>query len=528
MRAAIYARFSSDKQKESSIEDQFTLGRKRALAEGFTVSSTYHDDGISGSLPVANRPGGAMLLADAMESCFEVLIIESLDRAFRDQVEQEQIVRRLEYRGIIVIGVSDGYDSRMGGRKIFRSVRGFVNELFLDDLREKTRRGMSGQVDRGYVAGGKSYGYDLIKTELGSHYEINEEQAKWVRWIFNNYAEGWSVQRISHELNRLNVLSPRGGTWAVSAIYGSPNKGSGILNNELYVGRYVWNRSQWVKDPDTALRKRLDRPKSEWKIVDVPDLRVVEQHVWDQCRARMDSSRARGGRGSGAPIKTLFGGLMTCPHCGGPIIAVNATKYGCANRKDRGISVCKGIMIRRDVVDKSLLNVLRDELLSPDAMAEIEEQVHTVIADRKRTDKQASESIRARMVELESEISRLVEAIADIGMSDALKSRLVAAESEKIRIQQAMEHSTSRKITPAEITAHIRKTIFNLQIAMTDDTQRARKLISDLMGEIQIKQKGDSIYAEIDNAAEKLLLSSGGVFLNMVAGAGFEPTTFGL
>jgi DNA invertase Pin-like site-specific DNA recombinase len=102
-----------------------------------------------------------------------VLIVESLDRLSRDQVEQERIVRRLEHRGIIILGVADGYDSRMGGRKIMRGVRGLINELYLDDLRYKTHRGQSGQVGRGYIAGGKSYGYDIVKTESGSKYVIN-------------------------------------------------------------------------------------------------------------------------------------------------------------------------------------------------------------------------------------------------------------------------------------------------------------------------------------------------------------------
>jgi hypothetical protein len=78
-------------------------------------------------------------------------------------------------------------------------------------------------------------------------------------WIFTRYAEGWSCQRIAAELNKLCVRSPRETTWCVSVLYGSPAKGSGMLNNELYVGRYIWNRSQWVKEPDTGKRQRIDR-----------------------------------------------------------------------------------------------------------------------------------------------------------------------------------------------------------------------------------------------------------------------------
>jgi hypothetical protein len=82
----------------------------------------------------------------------------------------------------------------MGGRKIMRGVRGLINELYLDDLRYKTHRGQSGQVGRGYIAGGKSYGYDIVKTESGSKYVINDAQAKWVQFIFDQYVAGASAK----------------------------------------------------------------------------------------------------------------------------------------------------------------------------------------------------------------------------------------------------------------------------------------------------------------------------------------------
>ncbi|MGD9945499.1 MAG: recombinase family protein [Burkholderiaceae bacterium] len=100
------------------------------------------------------------------------------------------------------------------------------------------------------MAGGGSFGYRLVRdSEAGSRLEIDDREARWVREIFERYASGQGVARIAHELNRLGAPSPRGGRWAVSALYGSPAKGSGVLNNELYVGRLIWNRSQWLKTP---------------------------------------------------------------------------------------------------------------------------------------------------------------------------------------------------------------------------------------------------------------------------------------
>ena len=153
-RAAIYARFSTDKQRDTSVEDQFRVCRQRAESLGLAIVAHHKDDGVSGSTPVDGRAGGVLLLADAMAGRFEVLLLEGLDRLSRDSVEQERIVRRLEHRGIRIIGVSDGYDSDSGAsRKIYRGMRGLINEIFLDDLRAKTHRGLAGQVERGFTRG---------------------------------------------------------------------------------------------------------------------------------------------------------------------------------------------------------------------------------------------------------------------------------------------------------------------------------------------------------------------------------------
>lgn len=153
--------------------------------------------------------------------------------------------------------VIDGYDSGSKSRKIQRGVRSLVNEIYLDDLREKTHRGLSGQALRGLSAGGKTYGYRAVPIEdstrkdahgrpeiVGVRREVDKEQATIVRMIYEWYADGLSPLAITHKLNEIGVLSPRGGKWARSAIQGDKEHGTGLLNNLLYVGKYVWNRSE--------------------------------------------------------------------------------------------------------------------------------------------------------------------------------------------------------------------------------------------------------------------------------------------
>lgn len=159
MRAAVYARYSTDMQSAASIEDQARNCRKRADAEGWEIIATFSDAAITGS--DHTRPGYQQMLAAAARQEFEVLLLDDLSRLARDSIEQEKTIRRLEFQGLRIIATSDGYDSESKARKVHRGFKGLMNEIFLDDLREKTHRGQEGQARKGYWTGGRPYGYRL-------------------------------------------------------------------------------------------------------------------------------------------------------------------------------------------------------------------------------------------------------------------------------------------------------------------------------------------------------------------------------
>jgi len=320
MRAALYARYSTDLQRPTSIEDQVRLARARADSANMEVVAVHSDEGVSGSVPIEQRPGGRALMADAAALRFDVLILEALDRFSRNLVDQERVVRRLEFDGIRIIGVVDGYDSAHEGREMMRAVRGSFNEQLLRDIAKKTHRGLRGQIARGYHAGGLSFGYrsviaglDAKGEPVGHRLEIEPAEADVVRWLFARYAEGLSCQRLVADLNGRHVPAPRGGTWAVSALYGSPNKGSGILNNKLYIGCYVWNRSKWTKDPLVsqilAERSRSDAPAAAGARKRLTELEKEIPHLvdavakagWSQSLA----ARLQAAEGERARLRTL-------------------------------------------------------------------------------------------------------------------------------------------------------------------------------------------------------------------------------
>lgn len=511
MRAALYARYSTERQRETSIADQLRVSTARAELERWTVVAEHSDDAVSGTLPVAARRGGAALLADAMAGRFDVLLLEGLDRLARDLVEQETIVRRLEHRGIRLIGVADGYDSQSSARKLHRGMRGIINEIYIDDLRSKTHRGLAGQVGRGFSAGGVSFGYRSVAVEGGHLMEIDTAAAAWVVRIFELYAEGWSCQRIAAELNRLRVPSPRGGTWAVSAIYGSPAKGAGILNNELYIGRYIWNRSQWVSDPDSRRRQRLDRPRSEWQVIERPDLRIVPDHLWQAARARIDRPGRQGGqRGRGARPRTLFGGLLRCGCCGGAVVAVSTSTYGCAARKDRGPSVCPGVRISRRVAERRLLTEIRESLSAPEAIAEFRAELERAAAAHLATANEGAGAARKRIIELDREIGRLVDAIAAVGISDALRERLQSAEAERATLRQRTTTPAARPIDIEAAVRAYREKLVDLGRALDHQAEAAREHIAQLIPTVTLTPgPAGEVFATLETEPAALMAAGG-------------------
>ena len=135
-------------------------------------------------------------------------------------------------------------------------LKGTMNALFLKDLADKTRRGLRGRVEAGRSGGGNSYGYDVVRSmradgaiEAGQR-RINLHEADIVRRIFREYSHGMSPREIAKSLNREGVVGPSGDSWSPTAINGNRERGTGVLNNELYIGKLVWNRLRYIKDPD--------------------------------------------------------------------------------------------------------------------------------------------------------------------------------------------------------------------------------------------------------------------------------------
>lgn len=212
MRAAIYARYSSNQQREASIDDQVRICSAQIKQDGYRLVDTYSDHAISGAS--SQRPGYQAMLVAAQADGFDVIVAEALDRLSRDLGDVAQLYKQLTFLGIRLVTLSEGEIS-----ELHVGLKGTMNALFLKDLANKTRRGLRGRVEQGRSGGGNAYGYDVVRrfvegrnTECGKRH-INPGEAGIVRRIFETYASGASPRRVALQLNHEGIPGPSGKAW---------------------------------------------------------------------------------------------------------------------------------------------------------------------------------------------------------------------------------------------------------------------------------------------------------------------------
>ncbi|TMB72618.1 MAG: recombinase family protein [Chloroflexi bacterium] len=293
MKIAFYGRYSSDNQRDTSIDDQRRIVQRWAERHAHELVLEYFDSAISGAS--VHRLTGlqeAIRAACARPAQFEAIVVDQLSRLSRDVGDTDAIVKRLRFFGVRIIAVSDGLDTGDENTKISVTVKSLVNELYLDDLRKTTKRGLDGQFLKGYSTGGRTYGYRSEpvydptchpdprgkSVAVGYRLTVVPEEAATIREIFQLFRLGRGEKAIAKQLNALNPLR----VWRPNTIYL-------MLQNPKYVGRISFNRREWQKNPETGRRVYRLRPPDQWEsalshrppLVRAPRLRQV-------CRTLLD------------------------------------------------------------------------------------------------------------------------------------------------------------------------------------------------------------------------------------------------
>ncbi len=512
-RVAVYARYSSQLQRESSIEDQVRRCTDFVARSGGTIQPEliFADMAVSGASLA--RPGFERLMRklDELPPGIDMIVTEDVSRISRDFADAASIFQRLKYLDVALIGVADGVDTSAKHAKLTYTVKSLVADLYLDDLRDKTLRGLEGRALAGYSTGGLPYGYRSVPVPddrggvIGHRIELYEEQARVVRRIFAMYLDGKSLGEIARTLTTENVSPPRALTrhrkkgWIASTI-------RAFLHNDAYIGNWSYKKRQWRKAPGTNARRPKARDESEVMRMHYAERRIVDQQLWDEVQIRLAKVRAYYTGGVGKPGKRTsypFSGLFVCGRCGAQMVICggSSTKYyRCADASKRG--TCDNhVSLREDVARARILGTLKARLTSEEGINYLRKRIAQSLNKLSGEANAELEERHARLTRTENRIARLVQFIADGNQSDAVRSALKDLEAQARADKTAVKALRAQASLPIELPGidAIVERALDIQTIVDADPTRAREELGRWFdgGHIKVTpQPGDFYIAE--------------------------------
>jgi hypothetical protein len=354
-------------------------------------------------------------------------------------------------------------------------LKGTMNALFLKDLAQKTRRGLQGRVLQGLSGGGLCYGYDILPGETGVR-RINETEAKVVRAIFRDYAAGLSPRAIAKKLNQKVTPGPSGRLWRDTTIRGHYTRATGILNNELYLGRLVWNRLTYLKDPKSGRRRSRLNPPKLWIIKEVPALRIIEDDLWEAVKARQGSIRESDRVANARATRFwerrrshhLLSGLVYCGECGSHYASIGRDYLACSAA--RGSGTCSNRQsMRRGLLEGMILEGLRQRLMAPELVEEFVRAFQKEVNNRRREDDLLLEANKRELAEVRRKLNGLIDAISEGLRAPGLQKRLEELELRRAELEQEIGSASTPSVRLHPNLAQIyRRKIERLQHALND------------------------------------------------------------
>ncbi len=525
-RVACYARFSTDKQSTSSIADQVAKVARAVEARGGRLDHklVFKDEAISGA--VWERPGLHALIAAVEAKRLEVLVVEDLGRISRDVEDSARFRKRLAYAGVRLIALDDGIDTASEGAELMGDVLSSFKALYRREIASKTRRGMEGKARAGFSTGRLPYGYTSKPGANGFEILIHEEQAAVVREIFAMYKDGLSLGGVARALNARRIEPPATSrtriqhSWSVSCV-------RSVLHNSKYVGDFSYGRRKWERDPET--RNRLPRKRDKALVASArPELAIISRETWNAVRLRFEESGGiyagyRRVPGKGKRLYPLSG-ILRCAHCSNLLSVTGGVEdrryYRCSGavRGDCELRSC----LRESIVRTRIIGAIRDRF----AARTTRELLEQLIEDESKALENGDErkQLTARLARNETKARRLVDAIAE---GDSPTIVLATLRDLERCIADDRRALASRSPRRAFRVPNLRDLLSELDALFAGPAETVRTSLAKLLdgGRIDVRREDDGKHYARGALLPAVLL---GREVTWVAGAGFEPTTFGL
>ncbi|MEZ5920482.1 MAG: recombinase family protein, partial [Parvularculaceae bacterium] len=324
--------------------------------------------------------------------------------------------------------------------------------------------------------------------------KINTEHAAIIHRIFQEYDAGKSPRAIAISLNKDGIAAPRGGKWNPSTIHGRIERGYGILCNPLYSGRIVWNRVREDKEPDTLRRIPRVNDKEDWIEKDAPELRIIDEALWQRVQARLKSlKQERSEIWKANRPKHLLSGLLVCGECGHGFSKRTPDRYGCTCRRDKG-DCSNQLRIRQDELEGAVLATLERYFMHPEMLQACCEAYTKRTNELRRDASDSVASIKTKIARLERERKRCIEAIKGGVPGEEVKDEMIRIRDERQQLEAQLSDTKDDPVRlHPKMADHYRNRISDLIEAIHRESRRdeAREILRGLIEKVVLTPDKD-------------------------------------
>lgn len=470
LKAASYARFSSDHQREESIEAQQRAISEYAAKNGIEIVAEYVDRAYSARSD--QRPGFQQMIHDAKAGRFEVVLVHKLDRFSRDRYDSAHYRHELKKHGVAVRSVIENLDDSPES-VILQSVIEGMNEYYSRNLARETMKGLKENAYSGKHTGGMPpLGYRVNPDT--TRIEIDEHEAMAVRLIFSMADSGAKYPAILAELKARGFRTKTGKEFTSTSIHD-------ILVNEKYIGICVYNKrvSQSV-----ANNSRRFKDKSEWIVRDdvYPPLISREQFtgIQERMKRRKVSNQAH-------PKEVyLLSGKIHCGLCGRAYCGerkingkgIVSYSYLCNSRNRTKDERCINPQVNRSYIESYVLGKLADYVFTDGMLPKITESYNRYLNNRIGSASQKLEQYQNALREVELKINRTIDLLIDVG-SASLKQKLSDLEKQKAGLEKDIAEQTKLLAENRVSEAELKCAFAEIRRSLTDGTLANAKQLVD-------------------------------------------------
>ncbi len=305
------------------------------------------------------------------------------------------------------------------------------------------------------------------------------------------------LRAIAARLNAEGVPGPTVTGWSPSTINGNWRRGTGILNNELYIGQLIWNRVSYPKSPSTGRKVSRLNPEENWIRTEVPEMRLIDQPLWDNVKQLQKGRRLESSEfWQHQRPKYLFSYLLKCGCCGGGMCKMSSARYGCSTARNKGEALCDNRRtIKQEELEHTVLTVLQESLMDPGLVEKFCEEYTTHINKLRMEHNASIHAYHAELAKLRRRDKQMVRAIMEGFASPQLKEemdRLVARQNELVRL--ISETDEAPVLFHPNMAQRYREEVVALVRSLNEDDHRneAADLIRSLIDRIELTPDSQS------------------------------------